>query len=47
MIILNEYSSCVKVNDNLYQVIEAINGNYEPHYMTKDEVEKYFKVTLY
>ena len=46
MIILNEYSSCVKVADDLYQVIEAIDGDYEPYYMTKDEVEKGFKVTL-
>ena len=46
MIILNEYSSCVKVADDLYQVIEAIDGDYEPFYMTKDEVEKGFKVTL-
>ena len=46
MIILNEYSSCVKVEDDLYQVIEAIDGDYEPYYMTKDEVEKEFKVVL-
>ena len=46
MIILNEYSSCVKVEDDLYQVIESVDGDFTPYYLTKDEVEKGFNVTL-